>query len=63
MAANRQPFGKLVSITDADKATGTELVRRIDGEIREIEREIEARRNQIIGLQLAKAVIEQSLEI
>lgn len=56
----KREFGKLPKVTEEDKKTAVELTRRIDSEIREVEREIEWLKNQIVGMQLAKTIIEQS---
>lgn len=56
----KREFGKLPKVTEEDKKTAVELTRRIDSEIRETEREIEWLKNQIVGMQLAKTIIEQS---
>lgn len=59
----RQPFGKLQKVTDDDKHTAAELLKRIDFEIVALERDIAGLKNQIQGLQFAKAVIEQSIGV
>lgn len=61
MTRNHLPFGKLPKITDDDRHTAKQLIERINGEITLIKRDITALENQILGLETAREIIEQSV--